>query len=764
METIFGEFQHLRIQLEDIKSATDNFNDRKLIGVGGFGKVYEGELCHHKGRSMVAFKRLDRKFGQGEPEFWKEVMMLSRYTHENLISLLGFCDQGNEMILVYEHASNGSLDRHLPSTTFTWIRRIKTCFDAARGLSYLHDHKGTQQRVLHRDIKSSNILLDDNWNVKISDMGLSKIGPANQQHTALVTNVVGTLGYLDPMYMELGILTKESDVYSLGVVLFEVLCGRLCYDNSNGKFQSLVRMWKQKAKQKNLDEIIFQDLVQGMDPRSLEIFSDIAFQCLQKHREERPTMSVVVEKLETALEFQEIYEEMKHPLSYEKIIKTAVHPLMYKSEEELKSCLSKGILLNGGKTWFSLNNNGEHCEMISAAECIIRVKSSSAYDKFVSEKISRFPPGSCFETWHGVYKAHVRTQFLSPHITYTVNLVFKDTDRVLVPTEPRYVCIQYSMEGETGSCHACLADVREDGWMMAELFQFESERRNVDLEILFGSGHYEDWCSYLIEGIEFRPIEKVEHVVLEDDNVDMQTISESDDTYWEKKLPNNYDDIIKWSKDDLKWTTKKELYSILCKGFQMSNGQGWFSLAKNGKRCLMLPARYTLLEKQWKWKHHEESRFEDVAYSPDQPFSIVYNIKTEILSPATTYACYLVYKLPENSPEVLDTYEFIMQVRENYDDKTNWRLQDEKCGFIFMLNPQTPVIRPKAGQNSHKPMNRPKLKGIPKQRSDGWMEVQVWEFQTGTSMEIISMRVSLGTVYYGFFKVLTVQGIEFRPE
>ncbi|KAJ0602107.1 putative phloem protein [Helianthus annuus] len=157
-------------------------------------------------------------------------------------------------------------------------------------------------------------------------------------------------------------------------------------------------------------------------------------------------------------------------------------------------------------------------------------------------------------------------------------------------------------------------------------------------------------------------------------------------------------------------------------------------------------------------------RFEDVAYSPDQPFSIVYNIKTEILSPATTYACYLVYKLPENSPEVLDTYEFIMQVRENYDDKTNWRLQDEKCGFIYMLNPQTPVIRPKAGQNSHKPMNRPKLKGIPKQRSDGWMEVQVWEFQTGKSKEIISMRVSLGTIYYGFFKVLTVQGIEFRPE
>ncbi|XP_076936544.1 receptor-like protein kinase HERK 1 [Bidens hawaiensis] len=305
MDTFFEEFQHLRIQLEAIKSATDNFDDKKIIGTGGFGKVYGGELSHFKGRSMVAFKRLDRRFGQGNSEFWKEIMMLSRYTYENLISLLGFCDHNGEKILIYEHASNGSLDRHLRSNTLTWIQRLKICLDVGRGLSYLHDDKGTQQRILHRDIKSSNILLDDNWNAKISDPGLSKIGPANQQHTALITNVVGTFGYLDPMYMELGILTKESDVYSFGVVLFEVLCGRLCFENNNGKFPSLVRMWKQKYKQKKLDEIIFQDLNQDMDPQSLETFTDIAFQCLQKYRENRPTMSVVVEKLEAALELQQ---------------------------------------------------------------------------------------------------------------------------------------------------------------------------------------------------------------------------------------------------------------------------------------------------------------------------------------------------------------------------------------------------------------------------------------------------------------------------
>lgn len=181
-------------------------------------------------------------------------------------------------------------------------------------------------------------------------MGLSKIGPANQQHTANFTNVVGTIGYLDPMYMEFGMLTKESDVYSFGVVLFEVMCGRLCFENSKGRFSSLVRMWKQSYKQKKLVDIIFQDLMQQMDSTSLETFSVIAFQCLQKSRELRPTMPHVVEKLEIALESQETSEGKEWLIYYEEIIRTAVPPLYYRSKAELNILLSKGVLLNGGKT------------------------------------------------------------------------------------------------------------------------------------------------------------------------------------------------------------------------------------------------------------------------------------------------------------------------------------------------------------------------------------------------------------------------------
>nr|GEY86128.1 protein kinase-like domain, phloem protein 2-like protein [Tanacetum cinerariifolium] len=248
MESFMKEFEHLKIQLKEIKKATGNFNDKTHgIGSGGFGKVYSGEVTHYRGRSMVAVKRLDRSFGQGDSEFWKEVVMLSRYKHQNIISLLGFCEEDAEKILVYEHAAHGGLDDFISSPKLSWRQRIKICLDAARGLNYLHEDKGNQQRVLHRDIKSSNILLDARFNAKVSDMGLSRMGPANQPHTVLITNVVGTLGYCDPLYFETGLLTKESDVYSFGVVLFEVLFGRLCCRKIDGQYQVLVPMWKKNV-------------------------------------------------------------------------------------------------------------------------------------------------------------------------------------------------------------------------------------------------------------------------------------------------------------------------------------------------------------------------------------------------------------------------------------------------------------------------------------------------------------------------------------
>ncbi|KAF5787524.1 putative protein kinase RLK-Pelle-LRR-I-1 family [Helianthus annuus] len=175
-------------------------------------------------------------------------------------------------------------------------------------------------------------------------MGLSKVGPANQQHSVLVTNVVGTPGYCDPQYMETYTLTKESDIYSFGVVLFEVMCGRLCFKTTNSELEILVPMWKQNYIHKKLDRIIFKDLKLPMDPTSLETFSDIAFQCLHYSREQRPTTSLLVKKLGIALKCQE-----RHDMKLTNVVGK------YEKYNYFDELLSKGkeVFFNLGKTVIS---------------------------------------------------------------------------------------------------------------------------------------------------------------------------------------------------------------------------------------------------------------------------------------------------------------------------------------------------------------------------------------------------------------------------
>ncbi|KAJ9559419.1 hypothetical protein OSB04_014033 [Centaurea solstitialis] len=298
------EFEHLRIPLQAIKLATNNFDGNNYISRGGFGKVYKGELVHFGKSVMVAVKCLNREFGQGNPEFWKEIMMLSRYKHENLVSLLGFCYEEGDSIIVYEYLPNKSLNMHLSSIDLSWIQRLKICIGAAKGLQYLHDPGRTMQRVLHRDIKSSNILLDENWNAKISDFGLSNFGPANQEFSFLFTHPVGSFGYCDPTYVESGFLTKESDVYSFGVVLFEVLCGRLCIVDYDDNRRFLSKLAQSCYEENRLETIVQDGLLEQMSKECLRKFSTIAYQCLNKDRTQRPTFAKIVTELEVVLRFQ----------------------------------------------------------------------------------------------------------------------------------------------------------------------------------------------------------------------------------------------------------------------------------------------------------------------------------------------------------------------------------------------------------------------------------------------------------------------------
>ncbi|GJX18669.1 RNA-directed DNA polymerase [Tanacetum coccineum] len=185
----------------------------------------------------------------------------------------------------------------------TWVTRLEICIGAARGLTCLHNATETQQRVLDGDIKSSNILLDENWNAKVSDFGLSKFGPANQQTSFLVSHAVGTLGYCDPLYAETGFLTKESDVYSFGVMLFEILCGRLSMDKKE-KHRSLVGLARRSYEEKTIIDIIYADIKDEIYPDSLKVFATIAYNCLKREREERPLMTEIVKSLEIALKSQ----------------------------------------------------------------------------------------------------------------------------------------------------------------------------------------------------------------------------------------------------------------------------------------------------------------------------------------------------------------------------------------------------------------------------------------------------------------------------
>ncbi|KAI3703943.1 hypothetical protein L1987_74140 [Smallanthus sonchifolius] len=401
METFLQQFQDLKIQKEEITSATNNFDDKNYIGGGGFGKVFKGEVSHSKGRSIVAIKRLDP----------------------------------------------------------------------------------------------------------------------------------GTIGYCDPQYAMTHTLTKESDVYSFGVVLFEVLCGALCYRYSIDHVpQTLVPMWIESYQQNKLNDIIFKSSnILPMDQCSLKTFSDIAYQCLKESREDRPKMAEVVAKLETALESQE-FSEWKPPFDYEDMTKTAEPPLNYSSIGELRKLLSKGVVLNGGKTCFSLNKKGEHSEMISFVEC-------------------------------------------------------------------------------------------------------------VDLEF---------------------------------------------------------------------------------KG---------------------------------KWSSEYNSRFGEAVQLALWRLRIHSKIQSQLVSSQTTYASYLVYKLPK------DQSDFKPPVK--VEDKEY--LGSDHIWYIYLVSPKTPVIGPKVDQNTHNPVNRPKIKGLPQQRNDGWMEVQIWEFQTATTTNNIMINFELTSCGDSIPRGLIIQGVEFRP-
>ncbi|GMP46688.1 hypothetical protein CsSME_00014743 [Camellia sinensis var. sinensis] len=281
---------------EELKRATNNYDDKRIVGRGGFGTVYKGILVDN---TTVAIKKSQIMNQSQIEQFINEVVVLSQINHRNVVKLLGCCLETQVPLLVYEFITNGTLfehiHNHIKASNMSWENRLRIAAETAGVLSYLHSAASVP--IIHRDVKSTNILLDDNYTAKVSDFGASRLVPLDQDQLATV--VQGTLGYLDPEYMLTNQLTEKSDVYSFGVVLVELITGKkvLSFDKPE-KERSLARYFLSCMKNDRLFQVIDEQIeIEGIVEELTEV-ANIAKRCLIVKGEERPTMKEVAMELE----------------------------------------------------------------------------------------------------------------------------------------------------------------------------------------------------------------------------------------------------------------------------------------------------------------------------------------------------------------------------------------------------------------------------------------------------------------------------------
>ncbi|CAD5185256.1 probable serine/threonine-protein kinase PBL7 isoform X2 [Musa acuminata AAA Group] len=283
----------------ELAAVTKNFRADCLLGEGGFGRVYKGKL--ESSNQIVAIKQLDRNSLQGNREFLVEVLMLSLLHHPNLVNLIGYCADGDQRLLVYEYMPLGSLEDHLHDLSpdkkrLDWNTRMKIAAGAAKGLEYLHDKASPP--VIYRDLKCSNILLDEGYHPKLSDFGLAKLGPVGD-NTHVSTRVMGTYGYCAPEYAMTGQLTIKSDIYSFGVVLLEIITGRRAIDNSRAAGEHNLVAWARPLfKDRRKFSQVVDPVLQGQyPPRGLYQALAVAAMCVQEQPALRPLIADVVTAL-----------------------------------------------------------------------------------------------------------------------------------------------------------------------------------------------------------------------------------------------------------------------------------------------------------------------------------------------------------------------------------------------------------------------------------------------------------------------------------
>ncbi|KAF8410189.1 hypothetical protein HHK36_002711 [Tetracentron sinense] len=290
---------------EELEKATNNYDEGQILGRGGYGTVYKGILTNH---SIVAVKKSKLVDQTQIEQFINEVVILSQINHRNVVKLLGCCLETEVPLLIYEFVNNGTLFHHIHDEglvgSLSWEIRLTIAAETAGALAYLHSAASIP--IIHRDIKSTNILLDENYRARVSDFGASRLVPLDQ--TQLTTLVQGTLGYLDPEYLQTSQLTEKSDVYSFGIVLMELLTGEkaLSFERPEQE-RNLSMHFVSSMKQNRLVEILEERVVQeGSQEQILEI-AELAKRCVRLNGDERPTMK------EVAMEVEGLWRLGKHP-------------------------------------------------------------------------------------------------------------------------------------------------------------------------------------------------------------------------------------------------------------------------------------------------------------------------------------------------------------------------------------------------------------------------------------------------------------------
>ncbi|XP_038718316.1 proline-rich receptor-like protein kinase PERK15 [Tripterygium wilfordii] len=296
---------------EELARATNGFSDSNLLGQGGFGYVHKGVLPNGK---VVAIKQLKAGSGQGEREFQAEVEIISRIHHRHLVSLVGYCITGAHRMLVYEFVPNNTLEFHLhrkDGPTMTWATRVKIAVGAAKGLAYLHED--CHPKIIHRDVKAANILLDDNFEAKVADFGLARSSLDTETHVS--TRVMGTFGYMAPEYASTGKLTDKSDVFSFGVVLLELITGHRPVDKKQSFFDDSIVDWarpllNQALEDGNYDALVDPKLQKGYDYNEMARMIACAAASVRHSAKFRSRMSQMVRALEGNMSLDDLNERI----------------------------------------------------------------------------------------------------------------------------------------------------------------------------------------------------------------------------------------------------------------------------------------------------------------------------------------------------------------------------------------------------------------------------------------------------------------------